>query len=510
MKRAIFWIALLGLCAGMLPACGKKEEDASIQLLFRSENALEGATVADENWPQGGKPTANALLQNNSDCWQAQDPNRHPADGQEDICYAYAELKLKNPATFNTAVIEEVGEEALYFRLQVFADETWKTIYQCEKLSSLRVCSFDAATTDRVRLVIDKFRSSETPAQIRSLRLYNEPKRPAGDLHVTVYQRLDQDVPTQTLARGEEFAKIQARYYDVYNTVLIFGAIQWDENGNLLFNCLGDAQEDWDQPRREEEFGRQLAALKELIALRSNQNHEVKIICTGLADGAPANTLMKQHRDKIADTLAGFAAKYELDGLDIDWEYPNTQEDWDNYDAFITRLHSGMEQQRPGAILSAALSAWALKMRPETLALFDQIQFMAYDGGDRDGFQSGMQQAVSGLLDFARQGADISKINIGIAAYGRPLNSAPFWKPWRSLETANYWDCKYLNVPDAGQVYDGTFCSPALAGDKLAYALFSGAGGVMVFRLACDKRMDDPNSVTRGLENALNRYVDGW
>jgi hypothetical protein len=64
--------------------------------------------------------------------------------------------------------------------------------------------------------------------------------------------------------------------------------------------------------------------------------------------------------------------------------------------------------------------------------------------------------------------------------------------------------------PDHGQIYDGTFCSPALAGDKLAYARLAGVGGVMLFRLACDKRMDDPNSVSRGLENALNRYVEGW
>lgn len=51
---------------------------------------------------------------------------------------------------------------------------------------------------------------------------------------------------------------------------------------------------------------------------------------------------------------------------------------------------------------------------------------------------------------------------------------------------------------------------PALAGDKLALALFSGAGGVMVFRSCCDKTMDDPNSVACGLENTLHRYAENW
>lgn len=32
-------------------------------------------------------------------------------------------------------------------------------------------------TTDRIRLSIDKFRDDDVPANIKSLKLYNEPKR---------------------------------------------------------------------------------------------------------------------------------------------------------------------------------------------------------------------------------------------------------------------------------------------------------------------------------------------
>lgn len=42
------------------------------------------------------------------------------------------------------------------------------------------------------------------------------------------------------------------------------------------------------------------------------------------------------------------------------------------------------------------------------------------------------------------------------------------------------------------------------------FALLSGAGGVMVFRVGCDRLMDDQNSVTGGIEDTLNRYVTGW
>lgn len=90
------------------------------------------------------------------------------------------------------------------------------------------------------------------------------------------------------------------------------------------------------------------------------------------------------------------------------------------------------------------------------------------------------------------------------------MNGSPYWAVWRTLDEATYWNNMYFNVHDGGQVYTGTFCSTALAGDKTALALFSGAGGVMVFHVACDKTMDDPNSVACGIQNAINRYVENW
>ena len=45
---------------------------------------------------------------------------------------------------------------------------------------------------------------------------------------------------------------------------------------------------------------------------------------------------------------------------------------------------------------------------------------------------------------------------------------------------------------------------------KVGAAVHSRSGGVMVFRVGCDKLMDDPNSVACGIENALHRYVENW
>lgn len=475
------------------------------EITLQSENVAEGATITFESLKEGEKADAANLLTDSNKCWTAQAPNRTPAEGYADANNSYVELQLAKESEINTAVIEEVGNQAQYFRLQALVDGEWMTVYQSEKIQSMRLCSFDTVKTDRIRLSIDKFRDNETPVNIKSLKLYNEPKRDAKDFEVTVYQRLDGDVPSEILAKGTEYVRNYARYYDVYSTVIVFAAVHWDTQGQMHFGEMG-----------EEKFAQEINALKEIISYRSNQSHKVKLIVTALADGTwgdehnGVNAYMAKYWSSIADQIVAFAEKYDFDGVDIDWEYPQSADDWKIYDQFMQKLHTDLKAFKEDSIISTALSAGQLGLSQETYDCIDQIQFMAYDGNDEDGYQSSLQQAEEGLRDFVKNGADIRKINIGIAAYARPINGSPFWAVWRDLKEANYWNSKYYTIADGNQIYEGTFCAPALAGDKTAYALFSGAGGVMVFRLATDKTMDDPNAVACGIENTLKRYVENW
>lgn len=469
---------------------------------MKSENVAQGAKIVYESLKKGEKSDAENLLADNKKCWTPQYLNRMPEEGQPDTENSWVEIELAKVSTFNTAVIEESGNQVQYFRLQAKVDGEWKTIYESEKIQSMRICSFDSVTTDTVRLSIDKFRSPLVSAKIRSIKLYNEEKRDVKNFEVTGYQRIDSDVPTEVLKKGEDYVNNYARYYDVYSTIILFGAVHWDESGNIAFGDLS-----------EEQFAREVEALKEIISHRQNKEHEVKLVVTALADGAwgeNVNAYMTENWQDVADKIVAFVNKYNFDGVDIDWEYPQTKADWDVYDKFIARLDDGMHEANPDAIVTAALSAWSLGMSQETLDRLDQIQFMAYDSKDEDGYQSSLQQAQEGLSDFIENGADISKINIGVAVYARPTNLAPYWAIWRDFDEATYWNSKYYTIHDGDQVYEGTFCSPSVAGDKTALALFSGAGGVMTFRVDCDKFMDDPACVAGGIQNALNRYVNNW
>lgn len=234
----------------------------------------------------------------------------------------------------------------------------------------MRVRGFDAVTTDRIRLSIDKFRDDAVPANIKLLKLYNEPKRNAEGFEVSAYQRLDGDVPTEILAKDDEYVRNYAKFYDVYSTVIVFAAVHWDENGNINFGEMGE--------------------------------------------------------DKFAKELTALVKKYDFDGVDIDWEYPASADDRKVYDSFIQKLHCDLKAYKEDSIISSALSSGALGLSKETFDCLDQVQFMAYDGNDEDGYQSSLQQAEEGLRDFEKNGADISKINIGIAIYGRPISGTPY------------------------------------------------------------------------------------
>lgn len=492
-------IILSVLTLSLLAGCTVKASDF-IQPIFNSKNLVEGASIINETLKKGEKADAKNILKDDSKKWTPRFIDGKPADKNQNILNSAVEIQLNGNVTFNTAVIKEVGNEVQYFRLQAWLNGAWVNIYQSEKIQLLRICSFDAVTTDKIKLSIDKFRSNK-PAKINCLELYNEPKRSADNFNVTAYQRLDFDIPSEIMKRSTKEIEDYAKFYDVYNCVLIFGAIGWDGD-NMVFNL----------PDGEAGFKRELNALKEIISHRTDKTRDVKIICTTLPDGTggghvEVNAFMDKHWETLANKMVDFMRKYDLDGLDIDWEFPQNKKDWKCYDKFITKLDDGMTEFKSDSILSGALAAWNLGMSKEVLERFDQIQYMAYDGNDEDGYQSSLQQAQEGLKEFVKKGAKLNRINIGIAVYGRPTNGALYWPIWRDLnEKDMYWNSMYNNVLCGGELFDAAYCAPAVASDKTAYALLCGAGGVMSFRLDCDK-INDPNSVASGIKNALNRYA---
>ena len=408
------------------------------------------------------------------------------------------EFRLDGAQTFNTVLIVEKGSAEKYFYwgtpfkkdggadsfiLEAFVDGGWQMVHRGEKIQTLRLCGFDAVTTDRVRVVAQT--AEGEAVQIQSLSLYNEPRRKNPGLRMSTYYAFD-SMPDGTplevaiLARGEEYARNYARWFDVYDTVICIGGTRVDvEKGCVIYD------------EGEERYTERVNAVKELIALRGNPGHEVKMIWTAFGGGtAYADPILRDHMDALLRIIWDTVKKFGFDGVDVDYETPSTRAQWRRYDTFMARLDDGLKESNPDAILSTALFSWGMGMSRETLERLDQIQYMDYCEQAMPTLE-GMQRGVARML---RKGAAVEKILIGLGTHGYDRN-----ENWKDLVDANYYDCIY---PE-----NKVGCSPALAGDAAAYALFSGAGGVMTFVTQADRPMSDPVCMARGIEDALRRYV---
>lgn len=47
--------------------------------------------------------------------------------------------------------------------------------------------------------------------------------------------------------------------------------------------------------------------------------------------------------EKFAQELTALVKKYDFDGVDIDWEYPASADDWKVYDSFTQKLHRDLK-----------------------------------------------------------------------------------------------------------------------------------------------------------------------
>jgi chitinase len=121
-------------------------------------------------------------------------------------------------------------------------------------------------------------------------------------------------------------------------------------------------------------------------------------------------------RNAFVRNLKTFVDEYQLDGADIDWEYPDPGESSRNFLALITELRAAM----PDKLLTTAVVAYGdeygMGVPAETFKLFDFINVMTYAGSDH----GTMEQFNRGLEYWSARGLEKEKIVIGVPFYSEP------------------------------------------------------------------------------------------
>ncbi|KAJ4157870.1 hypothetical protein NW754_009520 [Fusarium falciforme] len=161
-----------------------------------------------------------------------------------------------------------------------------------------------------------------------------------------------------------------------------------------------------------------------------------------------------QNRETFAANLAQFVKDEDIDGIDIDWEYPGAPDimvggkpigqktDGLNYLRFLTVLKNKMPSGKTVSIAAPA-SYWYLKQFPidQIAKVIDYIVFMTYDlhgqwdygnANAYDECPSGkcirshvnMTETKNSLSMITKAGVDNNKVFVGESSYGRSFHMA--------------------------------------------------------------------------------------
>ncbi len=181
-------------------------------------------------------------------------------------------------------------------------------------------------------------------------------------------------------------------------------------------------------------------------------------------------------RAAFTQNLVTFVDAYGLDGVDIDWEFPDPGAESANFTTLMQALSDALHAR--GKLLTAAVLAWgatAAGVRSDVFPTMDFLSIMAYDLGTP---HSSYSAAVT-ALDYWSSGRGLAreKLVLGVPFYGR--NAAGAARTYRQLVQAD--PAASGKDESAGFYYNGT----ATIRRKTDLALDRGSG-VMIWELSQD------------------------
>ena len=307
-----------------------------------------------------------------------------------------------------------------------------------------------------------------------------------------------------------------------------------------------------DDNERNRDDIRALTALKEV-------NPELKVLVSVGGWGWSGNfsdaALSDSSRERFAVSAAAFVREHDLDGIDLDWEYPNhpgagnifRPEDVHNFTLMLgcVRKHldslSAEQGRKERYLLTIATGASELYAANTELGELQQhldfINIMTYDFHHGASYQTGHHanlylsssdapdgDATERAVDIhIRDGVPPSKLNIGIPFYGRiwkgvePLNNGLYREARTTGAGMSYADVlKALADPAYTRYYDSSAASPFLWNERdsifisyedegsiaarMEFIKERGLGGVMFWEYTEDVDGMLLNAVTNGLK----------
>ena len=295
-------------------------------------------------------------------------------------------------------------------------------------------------------------------------------------------------------------------YYDLVSEVVFFHMCVAG-NGNLVPGWEAGSE------YKEELFRESLERLRD-----GRGDRPVRILL-GLAHCAGELSTATQNdtaRANLVNQIIHYVEKFGFDGVDIDWEYPESANDWRGFEKLVAELKPRLFALGGGKMISSATSNYKLPEATETFRLsavelkglhqqLDMLNMMTYDHSSTDGHSPMWLHNQS--KDFATRLAGLPpvKVCVGLPFYTNEHNSGG-QVTWLQMG----YDWVYYNFP---QYVDST---DTFWHDGYMYSYNSintirtkgadlrvGGYGAMIWAFECDIPYDNPKSLARALSSTM-------
>lgn len=162
--------------------------------------------------------------------------------------------------------------------------------------------------------------------------------------------------------------------------------------------------------------------LSSLVSSAHANNVKVSIAVGGWNDGNDSAfeslAASSTGRTTFVNSLVNFVNQYALDGVDIDWEYPDPGASGANYTLLMQQLNSAMHSR--GKLLTAAVvseGGTAYGVETAVFGAVDWLNIMAYDGGSP---HANYDWAINSVNFWKSRGLPAAKAVLGVPFYSRP------------------------------------------------------------------------------------------
>ena len=248
---------------------------------------------------------------------------------------------------------------------------------------------------------------------------------------------------------------------------------------NIAFcNPDGNGRISCDIPERE---------LKNIISEAHSHNVEVFAALGGGdgCDGYLQHLETTEKRTAFNANIMDYCDSYDFDGIDLDIELGSNNKIWNYYADWCSELRTLCDERNME--MSTATAQWvAEKVTPDTFALFDFVNVMAYDNDEDSSSHASYEYAVECLEYFSkRKKIPNEKLVLGVPFYGRGYTSDGEldWNSYMSFADIVSKGSEYYKADSCnGIAYNGA--------DTIAKKaeLATGYGGIMIWELTQDAK----------------------